>query len=115
LVASDSGQATGYSLRHLEDRGVLFVQGGDKVYEGMVVGENNKDQDITVNVVRAKKMTNMRAASKDATEGIRAARKLGLEQFLEYLAADELLEVTPESLRLRKRLLREKERLRAKD
>ena len=115
LVASDSGQATGYSLRNLEDRGVFFVESGDKVYEGMVVGENNKDQDITVNVVRAKKMTNMRAASKDATEGIRAARKLGLEQFLEYLAADELLEVTPESLRLRKRLLREKERLRAKD
>jgi GTP-binding protein len=115
LVASDSGQATGYSLRNLEDRGVFFVAGGDQIYEGMVVGENNKDKDIAVNVVRAKKMSNMRAAGKDTTESIRAPRQLSLEQFLEYLAADELLEVTPESLRLRKRLLREKERLRSKD
>lgn len=115
LVASDSGQATGYSLRNLEDRGIFFVAGGDQIYEGMVVGENNKDKDIAVNVVRAKKMSNMRAAGKDTTESIRAPRQLSLEQFLEYLAADELLEVTPESLRLRKRLLREKERLRSKD
>ncbi len=115
LVASDSGQATGYSLRNLEDRGVFFVTGGDQIYEGMVVGENNKDKDIAVNVVRAKKMSNMRAAGKDTTESIRAPRQLSLEQFLEYLAADELLEVTPESLRLRKRLLREKERLRSKE
>jgi len=114
LVSSDSGQATGYSLRNLEDRGVFFVNSGEPIYEGMVVGENNKDKDIAINVVRAKKMSNMRASGKDTTETLRAPRQLSLEQYLEYLAADELLEVTPKSLRLRKRLLREKERLRAR-
>jgi len=79
----------------------------------MVVGENNKDKDITLNVVRAKKMTNVRASSKDNTEKVKAAHKMSLEQFLEYLDRDELLEVTPLGLRLRKRLMNEKARLRA--
>jgi GTP-binding protein len=113
LVSSDTGQTTAYSLRNLEDRGVFFVKPGTPVYEGMVVGENNKDNDIAINVVRAKKMTNIRSANKEIDEKIRSPREMGLEQFLEYLDTDELLEVTPRSLRLRKRQLREKMRLRA--
>lgn len=113
LVSSDSGQSTAYSLRNLEDRGVFFIEPGQPIYEGMVVGENNKDNDIAVNVVRAKKMTNVRSANKEIDDKIRAPRQMGLEQFLEYLDTDELLEVTPESLRLRKRQLNEKARLRA--
>ncbi len=113
LVSSDSGQATAYSLRNLEDRGVFFVEPGTPIYEGMVVGENNKDNDIAINVVRAKKMTNIRSANKEIDDKIRAPRRMGLEQFLEYLDTDELLEITPQSLRLRKRLLNEKMRLRA--
>jgi|FLOH01.1.fsa_nt_gi GTP-binding protein len=113
LVCSDTGQATAYSLAALEDRGVFFVRPGVSIYEGMIVGENNKDNDITINVVRAKKMSNIRSANKDFTEKIRGAREMSLEQFLEYLDTDELLEVTPLSLRLRKRQLQEKVRLRA--
>ncbi|MFT7516411.1 MAG: GTP-binding protein [Myxococcota bacterium] len=113
LVASDTGQATAYSLNNLEDRGHFFVASGDPVYAGMVVGENNKDKDITLNVVRPKKMTNVRASSKDNTEKVKSPLKMSLEQFLEYLDRDELLEVTPQSLRLRKRIMSEKARLRA--
>ena len=113
LVASDTGQVTAYSLVNLEDRGQFFVAPGEQVYAGMVVGENNKDKDITLNVVRPKKMTNVRASSKDNTEKVKAANKMSLEQFLEYLDRDELLEVTPQTLRLRKRLMNEKARLRA--
>ena len=112
LVCSDNGQATAYSLAALEDRGVFFVRPGTPIYAGMVVGENNKDNDITINVVRAKKMSNIRSANKDFTEKIKAPREMSLEQFLEYLDTDELLEITPLSLRLRKRELREKMRLR---
>jgi len=113
LVSSDTGQSTAYSISALEDRGTFFVSPGVPVYEGMVVGENNKDNDIAINVVRAKKMTNIRSANKDFTEKIRAPREMSLEQFLEYLDTDELLEITPTSLRLRKRELREKMRLRS--
>ncbi|MDP7061813.1 MAG: translational GTPase TypA [Planctomycetota bacterium] len=113
LVSSDTGQSTAYSISALEDRGTFFVNPGVPVYEGMVVGENNKDNDIAINVVRAKKMTNIRSANKDFTEKIRAPREMSLEQFLEYLDTDELLEITPTSLRLRKRELREKMRLRS--
>ena len=112
LVSSDTGSATAYSLRNLEDRGVFFVEAGAAIYEGMVVGENNKDKDIALNVVRAKKMTNIRSANKEIDDKIRAPRRMDLEQFLEYLDTDELLEVTPKSMRLRKRHLNEKKRLR---
>lgn len=114
LVSSHSGKATGYALRALEDRGEFFVSPGDMVYAGMVVGENNKDEDITLNVSRERKLTNVRSSNKDVVESIRVPRKMSLEGFLEYLGDDELLEVTPESLRLRKRMLDEKSRLRDK-
>ena len=113
LVASDTGRATAYALRGLEDRGDFFVRPGDEVYEGMVVGENNTDKDLILNVVRARKATNVRSANKDIDEKLRTAREMGLEACLEYLEDDELLEVTPGSLRLRKRQLREKDRRRA--
>ncbi|MCH2113259.1 MAG: translational GTPase TypA, partial [Planctomycetes bacterium] len=113
LVSSESGKCTAYALRGLEDRGEFFVQPGDEVYLGMVVGENNKDNDLVLNVVRGKKLTNVRSANKEVDEKIRGARLMGLEQLLEYVDDDELVEVTPQSLRLRKRLLNEKERKRA--
>lgn len=114
LVSSHQGKVTGYALRALEDRGEFFVEPGDQVYMGMVVGENNKDEDITLNVSRERKLTNVRSSTKDVVESIRVARKMSLEAYLEYLADDELLEVTPASLRLRKRKLDEKSRLREK-
>lgn len=112
LVSSHQGKVSAYALRNLEDRGEFFVSPGDQVYAGMVVGENNKDEDITLNVSRERKLTNVRSANKDVNESIRVARQISLEGFLEYLGDDELLEVTPQSLRLRKRMLDEKSRLR---
>ena len=105
LVATEQGKATTYALRDLEDRGEFFIRPGDPVYAGMVVGENNKDSDLPLNVVKEKKLTNMRAASKEIDEKLRPPRLMSLEMFLEYLADDELLEVTPGALRLRKRSL----------
>ena len=113
LVASEAGKATAYALRGLEDRGEFFVAPGDPVYAGMIVGENNKEQDLVLNVVRAKKLTNIRSATKDLDDKIRTARRMGLEAMLEFLGDGDLLEVTPESQRLRKRILNEKERKRA--
>jgi len=113
LVSSSTGRITGYALRSLEDRGEFFVQPGEMVYNGMVVGENNKEQDITLNATRERKLTNVRSANKDVMDNIRVARNMGLEAFLEYLDDDELLEVTPQNLRLRKRILDEKARQRA--
>ena len=113
LVSSHSGRVTGYALRALEDRGDFFVSPSDQVYGGMVVGENNKEQDITLNATRERKLTNVRSSNKDVVENLRVARKMGLEAFLEYLDDDELLEVTPLNLRLRKRILDEKARQRA--
>jgi len=112
LVSSHTGKVTGYALRALEDRGEFFVSHGDKVYSGMVVGENNKDEDITLNACRERKLTNMRSANKDVMDNIRVPRQMSLESFLEYLDDDELLEVSPQSMRLRKRVLDEKSRIR---
>jgi GTP-binding protein len=105
LVADRAGKTTGYAIEHVQDRGEMFVEPGQRVYEGMVVGENAREEDIDVNIVKEKKLTNMRAST--AEEGIHLlpARRLSLEQALEWIREDELLEVTPESLRLRKRVL----------
>ena len=102
LVADRSGQTTGYALQSLQDRGQLFVAPGTQVYEGMIVGENPRSQDMDVNPTRPKKQTNMRAASADATEHLAAHRTLTLEEALEFIMADECLEVTPNVVRLRK-------------
>jgi GTP-binding protein len=106
IVSSDAGDTTAYSLFHIQERSTLFVGAGVPVYEGQVVGENRRPGDLNVNVVRAKKLTNIRAAGKDENTVLSPPRKLTIESALEWIEDDELLEVTPESLRLRKRELR---------
>ena len=112
LVAFETGESVSYGLFNAQDRGALFIGPGVKVYEGMVVGVSPKQEDITVNVCKKKQMTNMRAAGSDDALRLVPPRRLSLEQCLEFLADDELLEVTPENLRLRKRLLDHAARMR---
>ncbi len=110
LVSMENGKSTTYGMMGIEDRGTLFIEPGTEVYEGMIVGENNRDGDITVNVVKMKQKTNIRSANKDQTNVIKKPRILTLEEALEYLGDDEYLEVTPESIRLRKQILDKNER-----
>jgi len=112
MIATTTGQVTAYALDALYDRGVFIVEPGESVYEGQVVGEHCKDKDIPVNVVRSKQLTNVRAAGKDDAAKVRSARKMSLEAALEYIQEDELVEVCPKSIRIRKRLLRETDRRR---
>ncbi|MCM3386619.1 translational GTPase TypA [Ureibacillus chungkukjangi] len=110
LVSMETGKATTYGMMQIEDRGTLFVEPGTEIYEGMIVGENNRDNDITVNITKMKQKTNVRSATKDATNVIKRPRILTLEEALEFLDEDEYLEVTPESIRLRKQVLDKNER-----
>lgn len=110
LVSMENGKSTTYGMMGIEDRGTLFVEPGTEVYEGMIVGENNRDADITVNITKQKQKTNIRSANKDQTNVIKKPRILTLEEALEYLGDDEYLEVTPESIRLRKQILDKNER-----
>jgi len=112
MIAIETGRVTAYALDQLADRGTMFVSPTDEVYEGQVVGEHCKDNDIGVNVVRQKRLTNMRASSKDATVVLKTPRRMALEAALEYIEADELVELTPQSIRLRKRYLTENDRRR---
>lgn len=105
LVATEPGQVTAYALQKLEDRGTMFVVPGDEVYEGMIVGENKYEIDLAVNVVTSKNLTNMRAAGSDHTVVLKAARKMSLEACLDYINTDELVEITPSTYRLRKKIL----------
>ena len=105
LVADRQGEAVAYGLFHLEPRGVLFVQPGDPVYEGMVVGEHNRDNDLDVNVCREKKLTNIRASGKDENILLTPVTPMTLEKAIEFIRDDELVEVTPKSIRLRKQVL----------
>ncbi|HEX5816061.1 MAG TPA: translational GTPase TypA [Methylomirabilota bacterium] len=105
LVADRAGRATGYAIDNLQARGTMFVAPGDQVYEGMIVGENSRDNDLDVNVTKEKKLTNMRASTADEGIKLTPPRIMNLEQSLEWIREDELLEVTPKSLRLRKRSL----------
>jgi len=105
LVADRAGETTAYALSHLEDRGELFLSPGVAVYEGMIVGENARADDIDVNVTKPKKLTNMRASTSEEAIRLSPPRTLNLEQALEFIAPDELVEVTPRSVRLRKRIL----------
>ena len=105
LVSDRKGKATAYAIEHLQPRGELFVVPGEEVYEGMIVGENARLQDMNVNITKEKKMTNMRSSTSDVLIHLIPARKMSLEQFLEFIRDDEMLEVTPNSLRLRKRIL----------
>jgi GTP-binding protein len=112
MIATTTGQVTAYALDALYDRGIFFVEPGDKVYEGQVVGEHCKEKDIPVNAVKGKQLTNVRAAGKDDAAKVRPARKMSLELALEYIQEDELVEICPNSIRIRKRLLREGDRRR---
>jgi GTP-binding protein len=105
LVADRAGRATAYAIDHLQARGLMFIGPGDQVYEGMVVGENARDNDLDVNITKEKKLTNMRSSTADEGVKLTPPRSMNLEQCLEWIREDELLEVTPKSLRLRKRAL----------
>ncbi len=105
LVALENGQATAYSISSIEERGTIFVEPGTDVYGGMIVGENNRENDITVNITKAKAQTNVRSSTKDQTVTLKKPRIMTLEESLEYLNDDEYLEVTPNSIRLRKKEL----------
>ncbi len=107
LISAETGEAVAYALAQLDDRGVFFIEPGTPVYEGMVVGESTRDFDMTVNVCRTKKLTNMRASGNDEALKITPPRKLTLEQSLEFINDDELVEVTPKSIRIRKKILDE--------
>ena len=113
LVSFETGESVSYGLFNAQERGALFIGPGVKVYEGMIVGVSPKQEDITVNVCKKKQMTNMRAAGSDEALRLVPPRKLSLEQCLEFLADDELLEVTPESLRMRKTILNHEKRMKA--
>ncbi len=113
LVSMETGKASTYGIMGLEDRGVIFLEPGTDVYDGMIVGEHNRDNDLSVNVVKVKHATNIRSANKDQTTTMKKPRIMTLEESLEYLNDDEFCEVTPTSIRLRKKLLDKNERERA--
>jgi GTP-binding protein len=115
LVADRTGETTTYALYNLQERGTMFIRPGAKVYEGMIIGENARAVDLDVNAVKEKKLTNMRAASADEALRLVPAKDLSLEQALEFIADDELVEVTPQTIRLRKRVLKANERPKRKE
>lgn len=110
LVSMENGKSTSYAIGNLEDRGTMFIEPGTDVYEGMIVGECNRDNDLAVNVVKGKQLTNTRAAGSDHTVVLKRPRPITLESALEYINSDELVEVTPESIRLRKKILNTEQR-----
>ena len=105
LVSINSGSATAYACGQIEDRGELFIAPGEEVYEGMIVGICNREEDLAVNITRAKQMTNQRSSTKDSTVVLKAPRQLSLENYLEFIDDDELVEITPHHIRLRKVIL----------
>lgn len=113
LVSMETGKATMYGIMQVEDRGTIFVEPGTDIYEGMIVGENTRENDLTVNITKVKHATNVRSATKDQTSVIKKPRTMSLEEALEYLNDDEYCEVTPESIRLRKKILNKNEREKA--
>ena len=112
LISNSMGQATAYSIFSLQERGIMFIQPGQEIYEGMVIGEHNRDNDLVVNPVRGKQLTNVRASGSDENIILTPPRILNLEQAIDFIEVDELIEVTPKSIRLRKQELTENERKR---
>ncbi|MBZ0141720.1 MAG: translational GTPase TypA, partial [Pseudorhodoplanes sp.] len=110
LISTEAGEAVGYALWNLEDRGPMMIEPGWKVYQGMIVGEHTRDNDLEVNVLKGKKLTNIRTTSKDEAVRLTPPIRMTLEKALAYIADDELVEVTPKSIRLRKKLLDPNER-----
>jgi GTP-binding protein len=113
LVSKEQGEAVAYALFNLQERGRLFVSPGEKLYEGMIIGIHSRDNDLVVNPIKTKKLTNIRAAGKDDAILLTPPIELTLEYAVEFIADDELVEVTPESIRIRKRYLKEQDRRRA--
>jgi GTP-binding protein len=105
IISDRAGVATPYALFHVQPRGVLFVDPGSEVYEGMIVGEHNRPQDLDVNVTREKKLTNIRAAGRDENVILTPPQRPTIESALEFVDRDELVEITPDSVRVRKRIL----------
>jgi len=114
LVSMENGSATTYSIMNLENRGEIFVEPGTEVYEGMIIGEHNRENDIAVNVTKAKQKTNVRSANKDQTNVIKQPRQMTLEESLQFIASDEYCEITPEAIRLRKKILPTNQREKSK-
>ena len=112
LVASEQGIAFAYGLDNAQGRGITFIEPGTLVYEGMIVGLNSRPQDIAINVCKEKKKTNVRSSTSDIAIKLTPAVQLSLEQAIDFISRDELVEVTPESIRLRKKLLTQAQRLR---
>ena len=112
MISMDTGEATGYSLLNLQERGTLFVSPMDPVYAGMIVGENSRPGDLACNPTKRKALTNHRSATKDQTVTLDVPRKLSLDAALEWIAPDELVEVTPKSVRTRKAVLDAEDRKR---
>ena len=110
LVADRAGKTTGHAIFNLQERGEIFVAPGTEVYEGMIVGENARDSDLDVNIVKEKKLTNMRASTADEAIRLVPPRMLNLEQAIEFIRDDEFVEVTPQSIRLRKKILKANQR-----
>ena len=106
----ENGKSTAYALGQLEDRGIMFIEPGEDIYEGMIVGEHTRDNDLAVNVVKGKNLTNTRSAGKDHTVVLKRPRLITLEYALDYINSDELVEVTPHHIRLRKKILNTNER-----
>ena len=113
LVSADTGKATTYGIMGVEERGVIFTEPGTEIYEGMIVGEHSRENDLAVNITKAKQQTNIRSATKDQTSVIKTPKKLSLEESLEFLSDDEYCEITPETIRLRKQILNKGEREKA--
>ncbi len=113
LVSTDTGQATPYAIQHIEERGTLFIEPGDQIYEGMIVGENKYDTDLAVTPVKEKNLTNQRSSNKDTTVTLKGAKKMSLEACLDYINTDELVEITPNFIRMRKKILNTSERKKA--
>jgi GTP-binding protein len=110
LVADRTGAATAYAMTNLQERGVLFVEPATEVYEGMIIGENSRGKDLDVNIVKEKKLTNMRASTSDDAIRLIPPKVLNLEQAIEFIRDDEYVEITPKSIRLRKKILKANQR-----
>src|SRR5690606_31204563 len=102
LVSMETGSSTAYAIDKMQDRGIFFVEPGEEIYEGQVVGENSRQDDMVLNLVKAKQLTNFRAAGKDDSSKMAPKKQFSLEEALEYIQKDEYVEITPKSLRIRK-------------
>ena len=115
MISMENGTAMAYSIFNLQDRGMIFIKPQTELYEGMIIGESSKDQDLTVNATKNKKLTNVRASGTDEALRLVPPKIMSLEEAIDYISNDEYVEVTPQSIRLRKKYLKENERKRNKN